>query len=118
VIVPLLTIGEPATVILDADAVATLTLVTVPPPPPPPPVEDIVILPVLPDRVIPVPACKYVTPELVISNIPVVELAFTVMPVLPVKVLKGLAFANKVAKLVFVLLNAVYRESLPVDSFG
>ena len=48
----------------------------------------------------------------------VFEFALAVIPTPPVNVLYGLAHANSVEKLVIVLLNAVYNESLPVDSFG
>jgi hypothetical protein len=51
------------------------------------------------------------------SIVLVFELVFTVIPVLPVNVLYGLAHANNVAKLVTVLLKAVYSESLLADSF-
>jgi hypothetical protein len=116
VIIPELTIGEPDTDNLAGDAAATPTLVTVPAPVPPP-TADIVILPVFPDRVIPVPAVNDKTPELVISTSPVVELEVTLIPVFPVNVLYGLAFPNSVAKFVLTLLKAVYSESLPTDSF-
>ena len=54
VIVPELTIGDPVTAKRALFTGTNPTLVT--PPPPPPPVELIVMFPVVPDRVIPVPA--------------------------------------------------------------
>ena len=56
-ILPLLVIGLPVTTIELLSGVKP-TLVTVPPPPFPPPVELIVILPVFPDKTIPVPPFK------------------------------------------------------------
>jgi len=50
--------------------------------------------------------------------VPVVELAAVLIPVLPTKVLYGLAAVNSVLKLVAALVNAEYNESLPVDSLG
>lgn len=80
--------------------------VIVPPPPLPPVLAEIVTLPLLPLRVIPVPADKLVTPVLVIVNTPVLELALVDIPLPAVKVLYGLAQANNVLKLVLTLLNA------------
>jgi len=37
---------------------------------------------------------------------------------MPLPAVKLLAFANSVVKLVFVFVKAVYKESLPVGSFG
>ena len=51
-----------------------------------------------------------VTPVLVIVIMPVVELAVVLIPVLPTKVLYGLAVVNSVLKLVAALVNAEYNE--------
>jgi hypothetical protein len=100
------------------DSVLDETPILLTPPPLPPAVAVIVILPFDPVKLILLsPAVKLTTPELVISMVLVFELVFTVIPVLPVNVLYGLAHANNVAKLVTVLLKAVYSESLLADSF-
>jgi hypothetical protein len=99
---PAPTIGLLLTVIvLDV----TPTLVTVPEPPLLPVVE-IVIFPVLADIVTPDPAVKLVTPIFVMSTAPDVALAFTPIPVLPVKLTYWLAVFASIAKLFFDLLNA------------
>ena len=54
----------------------------------------------------------------VIVTVFVFEFALAVIPTPPVNVLYGLAHANSVVKLVTVLLNAVYNESLLADSLG
>jgi hypothetical protein len=92
--------------------------VTVPPLPLPPPDALIVISPVVPDNIILVPAVKLVTPVFVIVIVFVFALALVSIPLPPVNVLYGLAHANNVLKLVTVLVNAVYRESLLADSLG
>ena len=80
-ILPAPTIGLLVTVnVLDV----TPTLVTVPEPPLLPVVE-IVMFPVLADIVTPDPAVKLVTPVFVMSTAPEVALAFTPIPVLPVR---------------------------------
>jgi hypothetical protein len=84
----------------------------------PPPLLEIVTLPLAPLIEIPVPAMILTTPVLVTSIVFVFALVFTEIPVLPVKVLYGLAHANRVLKFVTVLLNAAYNESLPEDSLG
>jgi hypothetical protein len=117
-ITPLLTIGLLETTNREVDTGSSPTLVTVPPLPLPPPDALIVISPVVPDNVTPVPAVKLVTPVFVIVIVFVFASALVSIPLAPVKVLYGLAHANNVLKLVAVLVNAVYRESLPVDSLG
>jgi hypothetical protein len=76
------------------------------------------MFPVVPDKTIPVPAVNSVTPALVIVTVLVFASTFVVIPTPPAKVLYGLAHPNNVVKLVTVLLNAVYSESLPADSLG
>jgi hypothetical protein len=111
-------LGAGAEVCLACDAGAdTATLVTVPSPPLAPVVE-IVMLPVVPLSVTPVPAIKRATPVFVIVTVPVVALAVTPIPSPGVNVVKLLALANSVSKFTLVLVNAVYSESLPTDSFG
>jgi len=101
-ILPALRIGVFVTVSVLDD---TPTLLT--PPPLPPPEAVIVILPFDPVKLILLsPAVKLRTPVLVMSIVLVFELVFTVIPVLPVKVLNGLATFASIAKLFFVLLNA------------
>ena len=115
-IVPEDTIGLPETVKRDAGA-DTATLVTVPSPPLAPVVE-IVMLPVVPLSVTPVPAIKRATPVFVIVTVPVVALEVTPIASPGVNVVKLLELANNVSKFTLVLVNAVYSESLPTDSFG
>ena len=116
--VPADTIGPPVTLNLVELAIAML--VTVPPLLAFPPVAEIVISPVLPLSETPVPAIKLLTPALSKYTVPDVALDDVVRPEFEfaVKVLKLLAFANNVPKLVFVFVNALYRESLPTDSLG
>jgi hypothetical protein len=116
-IVPEDTIGLPETVKRDV-SVETAILVTVPPAPPPPPLAEIVMLPVVPLNVTPVPAIKRATPVFVIVTVPVVVFAVTPIASPELNVVKLLAFANNVSKFTLVLVNAVYSESLPTDSFG
>jgi hypothetical protein len=116
IILPELTMFPPA-VVLTVN-VEELTPILLTPPPLPPPVAVIIILPFEPDKLILLsPAVKLSTPVFVMSIVLVFELVFTLIPVLPVNVLYGLAHANNVAKLVTVLLKAVYSESLLADSF-
>jgi hypothetical protein len=115
-ITPLLIIGLLVTTSLVEDTGATPTLVTVPPEPLPPPVELIVIAPEFPVKIIPVPAFRLVTPVLLIVTVFVFESGVVEMPVPPITV--GLELLNNVLKLVTVFLNAVYNESLPIDSLG
>jgi hypothetical protein len=103
---------------LALDTGSNPTLVTVPPLPLPPPDELIVMFPVVPDNVTPVPAVKLVTPMFVIVIVFVFASALVSIPLPPMNVLYGLAHANNVLKLVTVLVNAVYRESLLADSLG
>ena len=113
-ILPALNIG----LLLTDNVVDVTPTLCTPPPPLPPPVAVIVMLPFEPVKLILLsPAVKLNTPVLVIVTILVFGLAFTVTPILPANALYGLAHANNVAKLVTVLLNAVYSESLLADSF-
>jgi hypothetical protein len=80
--------------------------------------ELMIILPFDPDKpILPSVEVKLTTPVLVIVTVFVLESALAVIPVPFAKVLYGLAHANNVAKLVTVLLKAVYSESLLADSF-
>jgi hypothetical protein len=77
-----------------------------------------IILPVDPDKpILPSVDVKLTTPVLVIVTVFVLASLLAVMPVPLAKLLYGLAHANNVAKLVTVLLKAVYSESLLADSF-
>jgi hypothetical protein len=113
VILPELTIGLLPTVNVE---LVTPTLVT-PAPLPLPPVLVIVTAPLLLFIDIPVPATMLVTPELVIVTVPVFASAEVVIPTPLANILYGLEFPNNVVKLSFVLLKAVYNESLFADSF-
>lgn len=113
VILPALTIGE---LLTDNVEDNTPTLVT-PDPLPFPPVFVIVTAPLLLLIVIPVPAIMLVTPVLVIVTVPVFASAEVVIPAPLANTLYGLASPNNVVKLSFVLLKAVYNESLFADSF-
>ena len=117
VILPELTTGVPVVTNLVLLTGVTPMLVTVPEPPPPP-VELMVTFPLAWFTVILVPAIILVTPLFKISTVPAILLLVTVIPVLPLNVLYGLALVKSVLKLVLVLLNAVYRVSLPADSLG
>jgi hypothetical protein len=88
-------------------------LVTVPPLPFPPPFELIVMFPFPLDSEIPVPAIKLSTPVFVIVTVPVFASELAVIPAPLVNVLYGLAQANKLEKLSFVLVNAAKSESDP-----
>ena len=87
------------------------TLVT--PAPPVDPVAEIVILPVVLDNVTPVPAVILVTPVLV-KVIVLLVVSSTVNPDVPKKLVYGLAYAKRFAKLFCVLVKATNRLSLPV----
>jgi len=115
VIIPELTIGPPDEVILTLLAAPTTLILETPDPALP--VEDIVTLPFPLVTVILVPATILVTPVFVIVIVPLLALLEVLIPAPFAKVLYGLAQANKLAKLFAVLLNAVYSESLPNDSF-
>ena len=84
---------------------------------PEPPDELIVTFPLALSTVIFVPAIILSTPVFVIPTVAVLELATTFIPAFPVNVGKGVAVLAITAKLFLVLLKAVYRLSLPVDSF-
>jgi hypothetical protein len=80
--------------------------------------ELMIILPFAPDKpILPSVEVKLTTPVLVIVNVFVLASLLAVIPIPLAKLLYGLACANKVAKLSFVLLKAVYNESLFADSF-
>ena len=104
--------------VLLTDSVLDETPTLLTPPPLPPPEAVIVILPLDPVKLILLsPAVKLRTPVLVIVIVLVLEFVLVSIPAPFANVLNGLEHANNVAKLSFVLLKAVYNESLFADSF-
>jgi hypothetical protein len=109
---PLLMIGlfDTLRVLLDTPTLVTPTLMF----PNPLPLTLIVTLPLPPDKAIPVPGVRLITPLLVNVTVPAAELATTPIPGPGAKVLYALEVSNNVVKLFCTLLKAVYRSSAPV----
>jgi hypothetical protein len=110
--------GLPVTAIRELE-IGTKPTVEIPPPPLPPPTAAIVKLPGVTSAIVILESAgvRLNTPVLVKSTL-VLELPYaTVIPETPLIAVNGLVLENKLAKLSLVLLNAVYNESDPIDSF-